>query len=342
MRYSVGFLFIFLLSCGPKSTDITPVSFEKNSAYIINGGDNSISIIDTKSFAEKGRYYFKTSGNFFAHHIYFSDDYSKLAIAFPEYDFSNGHGGLHGASVKGKVGILNLKDQSQQIFDIPFANHNAVFSTDKKEIWTGLVSHSGKIQVYDIANYALIKEISVGSDPSELILAKDGELALVACGETSFLTVIDTKTKAIVKEIKIDPFPTNVWPGWDMSTIFVENANAKSLNIIDLDKMKVIDFLDFDFVPGFMAFNTFTNELWVCAPKANKVIIYQKDSLKWNKKSEIMTDNDPHQLAFLKDGKTVLVVNQKSNSLHVIDAQTKKILKSLNVGIKPNGIAIWE
>jgi YVTN family beta-propeller protein len=340
MRY---ILFLFLLtSCSKKNSDISDLSFEKNSAFVINGGDNSISVIDTKSFEEKGRYYFKNGGNSFGHHIYLSKDYSKLSVAFPEYDFSNGHSGLHGASVKGNVGILDLIKKSEKVFPVSFANHNAVFSNDGKEIWTGLVSHAGKVKVFDANTFALIKEIAVGPDPSEIIFAKNGELALVACGETSFLTVIDAKKKEIIREMKVDPFPTNVWPGWNQSIVFVENSNAKSLNIVDLDNFKVIDFIDFDFVPGFAVFNAKANELWVCAPKSNKVYVYQKNQTEWIQKIEIPTDVDPHQIGFLKDGKTALIVNQKGNSVQVVDVSSKKIIKKLNVGLKPNGIAIWE
>lgn len=336
-------LFLFLLvSCSKKNSDISDLSFEKDSAFIINGGDNSISVIDTKSFEEKGRYYFKNAGNSFGHHIYLSKDYSKLSVAFPEYDFSNGHNGLHGASVKGNVGVLDLIDKSEKVFPVAFANHNAVFSNDGKEIWTSLVSHSGKVQVFDAETFVSIKEIAVGPDPTEVIFAKNGELALVACGETSFLTVINAKTKSIVREIKIDPFPTNVWPGWNQSVVFVENSNAKSLNIVNVDDFEVIDFIDFDFVPGFSTFNISTNELWVCAPKSDKVYIYVKIQNEWIKKSEIPTDLDPHQIGFLKDGKTALIVNQKGNSVQVMDASSKKIIKKINVGLKPNGIAIWE
>jgi YVTN family beta-propeller protein len=335
------FLLLCLVSCSKKDP-ILPLIFEQGSAFVINGGENSISIIDTESFEEKARYFFKKAGNTFGHHIYFSKDFSKLSIAFPEYDFSNGHGGLHGASVNGNIGILNLSDQTEKIIPLNFANHNAIFSPDQIEIWTSLVSHSGKVQVFDAVNFNSIKEISVGPDPTELIFAKNGNLAVVACGETSFLTVIDAKSKTIIKEIKVDPFPTNVWPGWNQATVFVENSNAKSINIVNLDDFKVIDFIDFEFIPGFTVYNSSSNELWVCAPKANKVYVYQKIQTEWVKKSEILTDNDPHQISFLKDGGTAFIVNQTGNSVQVVDVSSKSIKKKINVGLKPNGIAIWD
>ena len=70
--------------------------------------------------------------------------------------------------------------------------------------------------------------------------------------------------------------------------------------------------------------------------------IYQKLHTEWIKKGEILTDVEPHQLAFLKNGKTAFIVNQKGNSVQVVDVASKKIMKKIDVGLKPNGIAICE
>lgn len=342
MKYSALLLFLFIFSC--KKNDVEqPVFFTKGSALILNGAENSISVIDTKDFNEKSRFFIENQGNTFAHHIYFSADKSKLSVALPEYDFSNGHNALHGANVLGNIAVIDVKsNKTEGIFPVSFANHNAIFSLDGKEIWTSLVSHSGKIAIYNAENYKLIKEISVGPDPTEVIFAKNGQLALVACGETSFLTVIDTQTKEVIKEIKIDPFPTNVWPGWAQNIVFVENGNQKTINIIDLDSFKVIDYLDLDFVPGFTLYNSMTNELWICAPRINKVKVFEKTGDAWKQKTEIETDNEPHQIGFINSLSQAIVINQKGNTAQLIDVKTKKVINKINVGLKPNGIAIWE
>ena len=342
MKYSIPLIVLFLFSCKKNDIDL-PVYFTRDSALVLNGGENSISVINTKNFSEKSRFLIENNGKAFAHHIYFSSDRNKLAVALPEYDFSNGHNGLHGSNVLGGIAVIDVKaNKTGGIFPVSIANHNAIFSIDGKEIWTSLVSHSGKIAIYNSENYKLIKEIPVGPDPSEVIFASNGTLAFVACGETSFLTVIDTQTKEIIKEIKVDPFPTNVWPGWSQNIVFVENGNQKTINIIDLDSFKVIDYIDFDFVPGFMIFNSLTSELWVCAPGINKLKIFEKTDSVWKLKNEIETDRDPHQIGFINNLTQAIVINQKGNTAQLIDVKTLKVIKKINVGLKPNGIVIWE
>ncbi len=77
------------------------------------------------------------------------------------------------------------------------------------------------------------------------------------------------------------------------------------------------------------------------APELNKIVIFEKKQ-QWELKSEIKTENDPHDLKFFQNDNKAIVVNQKSNSSHIIDVSSKKVEKTFTTGLKPNGIAVWE
>ncbi len=334
-------LFFLLVSCG-KDHELIP-NFTKNSAFIINGGDNSISVLDLKNFTISEPIFIDNQGSSFSHHIYISKDKTILSIANSGYDFSNGHTGIHSYSGKGKAVILNSSDAKIiKEIEIPFASNNVIITADNKEIWTATYSHSGKVLVYDLKSGVLTNEIPVGADPSEIIFAKEGSLALLAASESSFLTVIGKSEKKILKEIKIDPLPSNVWPGFDENSVFVENSNKKSLNIVDLNKLLVVDFIDFPFIPGHIVFNKPKNEIWVCAKNLNQIAIYTKNKEAWEIKNTISTEEDPHHISFFNNFQTAIVANQKANSVEIIDCTSFKITKKFFTGKKPNGIAIWE
>ncbi len=338
-------LFLFVLFFGCKKSDITEVTTNfDNVAFIINGGDNSISVLDLSTSEIKTNIYLPNSNSFFAHHIYLSKSQNELAIAMPGYDFSNGHTGLHNVTTQtGKVFILDSKTGKIKLtVDNQGVNHNVIINDKNNEIWTNVMSHSGKIKIYNRNTGSLINEIAVGADPSELTFAKNEKLALIAPNEGSFLIVIDTDSKKIVKEIKVDPYPGNVWPGYDENTVFVENNVTQTLNIVDLDQLKVIDFIDFDFKPGNMVYNNFKEEIWICAGRINKLIVFKKNAGLWSKTQEIITGKDPHQIKFNKDFSKAFLVNQAENTIQIIDTQTYKVLKSVNTGLKPNGIVLQE
>jgi YVTN family beta-propeller protein len=342
MRFFTLLIFILFISC--QKSDISKnLDAQKGDIFIVNGGDNSITLINSETLEKKNQFFLESKENTFAHHITFNHDKSEFSIAFPEFDFALAHYNLHFVTALGNVGVFDSKTGKRKLFfGVPFANYNTVFSKKSDEIWTGLMSHSGKVNIYADLTGNLIKEIPVGPDPSELLIVNNGANAVIACGETSFLTVIDTEKKEIIKEIKIDPYPTNVWPGWAEDVVFVENAVRNSLNVVNISTLTVTDYIDFPFKPGMMVYNPLNQEIWICAgPSLNKVFIYKKESGKWEKINEIETENDPHQLAFFDNDSKAVIINQKSNSALIFDVNTRKQLKKIITGSRPNGIAVW-
>lgn len=343
MRLSL-LIFVFLIFSCKKFEIANNLNAQKNDIFILNGGDNSITLINSQTLEKKNQFFLESKENTFAHHISFNHDRTEFTVAFPEFDFALAHDNLHFVTALGNAGIFDSKTGFRKsFFSVPFANYNSVYSQKSDELWTGLMSHSGKVNIYSVLSGSIIKEIPVGPDPSNLLIVNNGAHAVIACGETSFLTVIDTEKKEIIKEIKIDPYPTNVWPGWANDVVFVENAVRNSLNVVNISTLTVTDYIDFPFKPGMMSFNQLTQELWICAgPSLNKVFIYKRNSGKWEKVSEIDTENDPHQLAFFDNSSKAIVINQKSNSAIIYDVKNKQEIKKINTGSKPNGIAVWE
>jgi YVTN family beta-propeller protein len=337
--------FVFTLALNScKEKDLSQsLSIQINDLVIVNGGDNSLSIVDPITLLVKNIFFLENPGSSFAHHIYGNKIENLIGVALPEYDFSAGHSNLHGQNVKGYVLVFDATTgKKKHLIETSFANHNVVFNVEGTEAWTSLVSHSGKVLVYDVNSGKLLNEISVNSDPTEIIISKSGKYAFVACEESSFLTVIDTKSKKIVKEIKVDKFPTGVYYGFDDNSVFVENANNKSTNIIDIEKLEVIDFIDHNFICGMPVFNKKESELWVCHKNGNSVTIYKKNQGSWVITNQINTENDPHQIMFFENETKAMVINQKSNSAQIFDTNTKKLISKINTGSKPNGILQWK
>lgn len=339
-------LVFWILGC-KKNTDspILPIEVDKidfPAAYVINGWDNSISVISLAENSVKKLIQLKEVGKF-PHHINLSPDGSKLVVAIPEFDFTLSHDLVHAnTSLKGGFTVLDAvtgKILNQTI--IERANHNAVFSPNGKEIWTATMAHGANMYIYDAETYNLIKTIPLDADPSEVVFSKNKRYAFVAPMESSFIHVIDAERKLRVKDIKVDAFPTNVWSGTD-GKIYVENKTQKTVNIINADNLSVESAINLDFKPGFMAFNTLHNELWICKATDNKVAYFTKNGTEWSKKGEFQTDLDAHAIGFTKNQETAYIVNQQGNTVSVIDVKTHTKVKDIKVGSKPNGIVIKE
>jgi YVTN family beta-propeller protein len=336
-------IILFCNLCCSKQNDVFVQKIYKNSATIINGGDNSISVLDLKTLQIAEPSYINNINEAFAHHIYFSNDFKNLSVALPDHDFSLGHSGLHETKLGGKIGLFNYKTGNlDKIINIAAVNHDAIISPNGKEIWNTIYGKSSTLKIYDIESEKLIREISIGEDPTELIFGLNNKYAAVASSEGSFLTIIDLITKNIVKDIKVDPYPSSVYAGKDNASVFVVNDVANSLNIVDLNQLKVVDFIDFKFKPGFIGYNAIHDEVWVCVNNGNKIYVYKKEGDIWQQKQTLNSNNDPHQITFFDGGLKAAVINQNSNTVQIFNTNNYSLIKTLKTGKKPNGIAIWE
>ncbi len=340
MSKTVIVLFIVLLfSCSKRNENASPIIQKPPLFFIVNGGENSVDALDMSGLGFKNKIYIANSGDIFAHHINLSVSKKYLSIALPKYDFALGHVGLHNSTKEGGVAIIETNSGKViKNFTTPQANHNAILVNEDTEIWTAGLNSKGNVFIYDFKDNKLLETLVIDSEPTELIYAKNK--VFVACENSSFVYAVDTKSRKIIKQIKVDPFPESVFKSQN-GDIYVQNVNTKAINIIDSEELIVKDNLDLTFVPGAVDYNIKNKELWILSPFENKIYIYKKDA-NWTLISQIETEKDPHHFKFYENDNKMILVNQFSNTIQIIDTQLKKVLSTKIVGNKPNGIAIWE
>ena len=152
----VTIITIALPSCKENDSLITTSSntdITYKAAYVVNGGGNSLSVIDISTNEVKRT--ITLSNVNFPHHIALSPDKSKMVIGVPGMDLSNGHTGIM-TGMAGKFIVLNtingsiLKSQN-----LPLMNHNAIYSPDGSEIWVAQMDNAGKVLVYNSSSSAV-------------------------------------------------------------------------------------------------------------------------------------------------------------------------------------------
>lgn len=330
-------LILFGLGCSSCSQKL----ISGREVLILNGSDNTVETKRLSDLKTLKIFSLNADSSFYAHHMDVSPSQGYLSVAFPRYDFSLGHEGLHNAEKPGKVKVVSLKKMNKAFWmNVPKANFNAVISPDESEIWTAGYSHSGRIYVYDFSSGKLKREITVESDPSQLIFCNNGENVAVACGESSFVSFIDVKTYRLIKDVKVDPYPSFVLDGFT-GHIFVLNQNQKSLNIIDVNKLKATEFIDFNFIPLYACFNSESSEIWVTKKESPNIYIYERsEKNKWTLKSEFNVNHSLYKFQFINNYSQLIGISQSENKAVLVDTQAKKVLKTENTGNKPNDFVI--
>ncbi len=356
LRKNIAFLLPVLLSgCMHMNHDMSPAQPELNisypAMYVVNGESNSLSVIDLASNEVKETISFGTPSTtdmtgmkmndmvMWPHHIYLSPDGSKLGVGVPGMDLSAGHtGGV--AGMKGRVLVVNPKTgataTNQQT---PVMNHNAVFSPDGSEIWTSQMTDAGKVLVYDAATMALKKSIDVGMEPAEVTMSANGQYAFVANGKSNSVTAIRLSDKTVAKTILVGEDPVGAWPGAN-NRMYVDNEKGKSISVIDVDKLAVVENIYLGFTPGYVAFHPTRNELWVSQAGSSTVAILENMGGIWMNHAQTTAGLDAHAIVFSKDGQTAYVTNQGAGTVSVINVAARNKIKDITVGKKPNGLVL--
>jgi YVTN family beta-propeller protein len=351
LKYFLGFA-IFVTSCKLSESNNPTLNINYPAAYVVNGTSSTLSIINlnTNEVATFIQLTDDLSGTVrngggkflsYPHHISLSPTQNQIAIAAPGMDLSEGHGTAEVLAHTGmaKIAVIDaVKGVNLKLIDVPEMNHNAIFSPDGKEIWTSQMDEKGKVLVYDANTYVLKNTISVGREPAEVTFSNDGTIAFVANGMDNTVSCINPTNKTVIATIPVGKNPVGAWTGSD-NRMYVDNEDGQSVSVIDVKTLKVVETVTLGFMPGYAAFNGDLKELWVTDPMAGKVHWWRQDVTgKFVKGGTLSTADGAHAIAF--KGKFAYITNQEAASLSVVDGTNHLKIKDIEVGMKPNGIAL--
>lgn len=337
---AIAGLFAFASSC--KKDDMSNMVMDKNinypAAYVVNGESSTISVIKLSDNTVSETIELMGSGGsmvMWPHHIYSHQNH--MAIGVPGMDLSAGHtGGMPG--MKGRVVIMDAtKGTLLQNFETPLMNHNAVYSPNGSEVWTTQMDAAGKVLVYDANTFALKNTIAVGDDPAEVTFSTDGTKAYVCNGGSANVSIINPATKTVITTVNVGTDPVGAWPASN-GKMFVDNEMSQTISVLDVASNNVVGTINLGFMPGYAAYNNATSELWVTDPTAGKVAYYlDMGGNTWMKHGEFTTGAGAHAIGFY--GNYAYITNQSANTVSLVNPVSHSVVKTLNVGKKPNGIA---
>ena len=142
---------------------------------------------------------------------------------------------------------------------------------DKK---TGIAS-SGTVSVVDVKSRKLIKEISVHLHPSAMVLHPDGSTLYVANSNSDLISVINTNTDKVIKEINPKPVadlpfgsaPNALAVSPDGKSLYVANGGNNLLAVIDLATDQVKGLIPTGWYPGAVVIDKTGSKLFVANVK---------------------------------------------------------------------------
>lgn len=316
-----------------------PLNINYPAAYVVNGASNNLSVIRLSDNTVSET--IGLNGATFPHHIYINPAKTKLAIAITSSDLSGGHGGHTSATAGLKVQIIDANtgiiDKEIALSKMP---HNAIFNNSGTELWIGQFDTiQSQVLIYKTSDWTLQSTINVGKGLSEVTFSNDGLMAFACNTMDGTITLIDANSKMVKTTLVVGADPVGAWSASN-GNMYVDNEKSQNISEISVSSMSVTSTINLGFKPGYVAFHNLSGELWVSDATNGKVVYYTLNSGVWSLKGNIITGADAHAIAFNIDGTKAYVTNQGAGSVSVIDVSSHKVLETISVGLKPNGIAL--
>lgn len=139
---------------------------------------------------------------------------------------------------------------------------------------TGIAS-SGTVSVIDLTSRKVIKEIEVRLHPCGMAIHPDGTRLFVANANSDLISVINTKTDEVIKELSSKPMaelpfgsaPNDLAISPDGNTLYVANGGNNLIAVIDLRTGSLNGLIPSGWYPGAVVLNRNGNMLFVANTK---------------------------------------------------------------------------
>jgi YVTN family beta-propeller protein len=159
----------------------------------------------------------------------------------------------------GKAYVTNWGGRHPGSNDMTHNSSGTRVVIDKK---TGVAS-SGSVSVINLESQTVTKEISVGLHPCAMALSSDKSLLYVTNSNSDDVSVINTKSDAVVKTISAKPVddlpfgsaPDAVYASPDGRTLYIANGGDNLLAVHDLSEQKIKGLIPTGWYPSALEFS---------------------------------------------------------------------------------------
>lgn len=204
---------------------------------------------------------------------------------------------------------------------------------------TGLlyVSHGMMVQVVDVKTSKVVATIEDTKGVHGITIATEFGKGYISCGRDSTVVVFDTKTFKTLSRLKVngsnpdailyDPFSKNV---------FAFNGRSKNITVIDAKSDKIIGDIAVEGKPEFAVTNE-KGKIYVNIEDKSKLCEINSKTLKIENTWSVAPVDEPSGLAI--DNATHRLFTVSDGHMAVIDAVTGKVVASLPIGDRVDGVA---
>ena len=316
-RCFVSLLFVFLNVAVSATTLNTPV-------FVLNSLDADVSVIDPKTWTEIKR--IPTGKE--PHHLYLTPDNKSFIIANA---FSDSLTFIDPITADVQRTVRGILDP-----------YHLRFSPDMKWFVTA-ANRLNHVDIYrwDGKDMVLAKRVSTSKTPSHMWIDSRSTIAYVTMQDSDELVAIDLPTQTLKWRVKTGATPADVMQTADDKILLVALTGGDSVQMFDVSSAGLVPaklIKNIKTGDGAHAFRMASNRRYVYVSNRVANSISKLDLQTMAVVDSYNVPGGPDCMDVSADGKQLLVTARWSKKLTVIDLESKKITKQVNVGRSPHGV----
>lgn len=289
--------------------------------FVLNSLDASVSVIDPVSWKETKR----LSTGKEPHHMYLTPDEKSLIIANAFGD------SLTFIDPK----TAEIQRTVRGIFD----PYQLRFSPDMKWFVTA-ANRLNHVDIYrwDGKDLQLAKRVSTGKTPSHIWIDGKSTTAYVSMQDSDELVAIDLPGQVLKWRIKTGSLPADVYGTADDKTLLVGMTGGNGLEVYDVSGKEPKLTRKIKTGEGAHAFRAAGDKRHVYVSNRVANTITKIDLQTLEPVESYPAPGGPDCMDVMAGGKTILVTSRWAKKLTVIDTETRKVIRQVNVGKSPHGV----
>ena len=194
------------------------------------------------------------------------------------------------------------------------------------------------IGIVDVVSGKFKGKISVGSDPEEFDLSKDGTRLYVSNEDVKSASVLNIATQHVEHIIPVGTEPEGVNTTPDGKSFYVTCEAGGEIFVIDTTHFQSTAHFKVALRPRSVAFVPGTNTGFIPSESVGQLNVIDTANPRVVKVIDLPPGSRPMKVKVSSDGRRLYVSNGRAGTISVFDTHTLELLNSIKVGERPWGI----
>ena len=296
--------------------------------YAFNVGSKDVSVIDTETNTKIGTKKLGAAVRWLSNEQDYYD--GRLAWTYEDLDY-------------GQVDMLAIDLTPMSVVKRIRLGQGPGFSvvlTHDRTRALADVAGDNVIAVVDTKHFKVIQRIPVGQFPCDLDSTRDGHFAYLPERDQDTVAMLDMRTLHVVKRIDMGKHtePHMLRVARDDKTVWVANAGANSIVVLDAKTLQPLAKIAMGKVPVTLAFSPDRRFAYISHYDDNFVSVV--DAGTYKEVGRVKVAQGLGVVSFRPDGKFAYVAARNANAVAVIDTQSRRVVKMSPSGETPWGLIV--